>query len=74
MSRSEDAVDDRCAAVQQYRLFAGLGIGQFRDADDVAAGLEDERPDPERTDAVLNPPVVSVENRTAWQRPPTGGT
>lgn len=50
-----------------------LGIGQFRDADDVTAGLEDKRPNPKRTHAMLDPPAVCVENRAARQRSATGG-
>jgi hypothetical protein len=68
LGRGQQRVDDRGAAVDEQSLRRRLGSCEVRDPRNVSDGLEQEGPDAERADAVLDAPAFSVEDHAARKR------
>ena len=68
--RLDELVDDGGRTVKERSDLRRLLTGERGDASDVTLGLDDQRPDPERPDAVLDEPVLGLANDPAGQRNP----
>ena len=66
----DELVDDGGRTAEKRPDLRRLAAGELGDARDVSLWLDDQRADPERPDAMLDQPVLGLENNPARQRNP----
>lgn len=69
----EQAVEDRRAPTQQRPVLLGFVRSQLRDPSHMPFGLDEQRADSQRSNAVLHPPAFAIVDHAAGEMPTTRG-
>src|SRR5207249_5986306 len=71
--RSRQGRNGRGDTTKQRAELVGFGLIEVPDMNNVAPRFDDERSDPEGTDAVLDEPALRLVNASTWQVEATRG-